>query len=144
METQSNHQRHYHDFPHRTYDKIRYRDTDRQEHVNNSVFSTFFETGRVEFMVNPDLPIAESNCSFVIASIKMDFIQEIHWPGLIEIGTGVTRIGNSSITIVQGLYQNNRLVGAAESVIVQVSGDTKKSYPLSNHAKQVLSQYLIK
>lgn len=133
----------YFDFPHRTFDKIRYRDTDRQEHVNNSVFSTFFETGRVEFMVNPEKPIACSDCSFVIASIKMDFILEINWPGIIEIGTGITRMGNSSITIAQGLYQNSQLVGFAESVIVQVSNHTKKSHPLSEHARQVLSAYLM-
>lgn len=133
----------YIDYPHRTYDKIRYRDTDRQSHVNNSVFSTFFETGRVEFMVNPDLPIAEPDCSFVIASIKTDFINEINWPGIIEIGTGITKIGNSSITIVQGLFQNNQLVGTAESVIVQVNNITKKSYPLSAEAKKVLQAYIL-
>jgi acyl-CoA thioester hydrolase len=133
----------YQDFPHRTYDKIRYRDTDRQEHVNNSVFSTFFETGRVEFMVNSEKPIACLDCSFVIASIKMDFLQEINWPGIIEIGTGITKMGNSSITIIQGLYQNNQMVGFAESVIVQVNNHTKKSHPLSEHAKQMLSVYLM-
>jgi acyl-CoA thioester hydrolase len=133
----------YIDYPHRTYDKVRYRDTDRQEHVNNSVFSTFFETGRVEFMVNPEKPIACNDCSFVIASIKMDFLQEINWPGIIEIGTGITKMGNSSITLIQGLYQNNLLVGYAESVIVQVSNITKKSHPLSEHAKEILSSYLL-
>jgi acyl-CoA thioester hydrolase len=133
----------YIDYPHRTYDKVRYRDTDRQEHVNNSVFSTFFETGRVEFMVNPEKPIACNDCSFVIASIKMDFLQEINWPGIIEIGTGITKIGNSSITLIQGLFQNNLLVGYAESVIVQVSNITKKSHPLSEHAKEILSSYLL-
>jgi acyl-CoA thioesterase FadM len=30
-----------------TYDKLRYNDTDRQGHVNNAIFATFFETGRV-------------------------------------------------------------------------------------------------
>lgn len=33
------------DFPLRTYDKIRYADTDQQGHVNNAVFATFLETG---------------------------------------------------------------------------------------------------
>jgi acyl-CoA thioester hydrolase len=40
------------DYPFKTYDKIRYRDTVRQNHVNNAVFSTFLETGRVEFYIN--------------------------------------------------------------------------------------------
>jgi acyl-CoA thioester hydrolase len=35
-------------YPHVTHDKLRYSDTDRQGHVNNAVFSTYLETGRVE------------------------------------------------------------------------------------------------
>ena len=47
----------YEEFPLKTYDKIRYADTDRQGHVNNAVFSTFLETGRVKILYNPDYPI---------------------------------------------------------------------------------------
>ena len=35
-------------------DNIRYRDTDRQGHVNNAVLSTFPETGRVELLYDPN------------------------------------------------------------------------------------------
>lgn len=38
-------------FPFRSSDKLRYGDTDRQGHVNNAVFSTFLETGRVELLL---------------------------------------------------------------------------------------------
>ncbi len=41
------------DFPVVTTDKLRYCDTDRQGHVNNAVFLTFLETGRVELLYNP-------------------------------------------------------------------------------------------
>ena len=41
-------------FPIRTYDKLRYADTDRQGHVNNAVFSTFLETGRVELIYDSE------------------------------------------------------------------------------------------
>lgn len=38
------------DFPFRTYEKLRYVDTDRQGHVNNAVFASMLETGRVELL----------------------------------------------------------------------------------------------
>lgn len=57
------------DFPLKATDKIRYADTDRQGHVNNALFSTFLETGRVEVLYNPELKILEQNASFVIASL---------------------------------------------------------------------------
>jgi acyl-CoA thioester hydrolase len=94
------------DFPKKTFDKVRYADTDRQGHVNNAVFSTFLETGRVEILYNENTPILSTNASFVIASLKLDFLKEILWPGQVDIGTGILKVGKSSITIYQKLFQN--------------------------------------
>jgi acyl-CoA thioester hydrolase len=63
------------------YDKLRYADTDRQGHVNNSVFSTALETGRVELLYAPDAAIVEPHKSFVIARLELDFRGELTWPG---------------------------------------------------------------
>jgi len=132
------------DYPLKTYDKIRYSDTDRQGHVNNANFSTFFETGRVELLYSPDHPLISDNGSFVIASIKLDFISEIKWPGTIEIGTAVVKVGNSSVTLIQGLYQNTKLTATAETIVVQMDEITRRSKPLSQNSKDILNSYVIK
>lgn len=131
------------DFPHKTFDKIRYRDTDRQGHVNNAVFSQYLETGRVEILYNPDEPLFSEGCSFVIVKINTNLISEINWPGLVDIGTGIINIGNSSVSFNQCLYQNNKLVATSETVIVQIDDFTKKSKGLSDAAKEFLKKYLI-
>ncbi len=127
------------DFKNITYDKLRYRDTDRQGHVNNAVFSTFFETGRVDLLFNAGIPLLKEGCDFVIASIKLDFIKEITWPGEIRIGTKVERVGKSSLTLKQGLFQNDQCAAYAETVIVQVSRTTKRSEPLTDSALNLLN-----
>ena len=124
-------------YPLKSYDKIRYRDTDRQGHVNNSLFSTFIETGRIEFLYHPDHHLAIGS-NYVIAHINMDFIDEIKWPGNIEIGTAVTKVGNSSIHLAQGLYQDSKIVATAQTVIVQVDAQTKKSKALTQENKTFL------
>ena len=58
------------DFPRRTFEKLRYSDTDRQGHVNNAVFSTMLETGRVEILCDPARPLYAEGCAFVIASLR--------------------------------------------------------------------------
>lgn len=131
------------DFPVKTFDKIRYSDTDRQGHVNNSIFSSFLETGRVEILYNSEKPLLSENCSFVIASIKLNFLKEINWPGEVEIGTGILKIGNSSITFNQKLFQNNICVADAETIIVQVNDQTKKSHQLSEKTKSLLMELQI-
>ncbi|HMQ49448.1 MAG TPA: thioesterase family protein [Saprospiraceae bacterium] len=131
-------------FPLKTYDKIRYADTDRQGHVNNAAFSTFLETGRVEFLYGGGQPLHLEEASFVIASLQLQFKQELTWPGTVEIGTGLLCIGNSSVTLLQGLFQYEVCVAVAETSIVQVLNKTGKSIPLSEHTKQVLAQWLLK
>ena len=39
---------------HWTKESVRYNDTDRQGHVNNAVFVTFLEAGRVSLLYNPE------------------------------------------------------------------------------------------
>ena len=121
-------------------DKLRYRDTDRQGHVNNAVFSTFFETGRVEILYSRDEPLYSKGCSFVIASIKLDFLNEMSWPGEIQIGTSVKRVGRSSLSLFQGLFQNGDSAALAETVIVHVNNLTRKSQPLSEEAVRRLEE----
>lgn len=133
----------YNDFPLKAYDKIRYADTDRQGHVNNAVFSTFFETVRTEMVYDEETPIVEENGSFVIASMNVDYILEINWPGKVNIGTYITKIGNSSIHLYQQLFQEDRCVAKAETVIVQVDDQTAKSKILSKSVKENLSNWVM-
>ena len=126
-------------FPGRAVDKIRYGDTDRQGHVNNAVFATFFETGRVELLHLGQNPVADDGCAFVIAHLGVDFRAEILWPGEVAIGTRVTRVGSSSIRLAQALFQDDKCTATAETVIVQVDQTTKKSRQLSPAAVEYLT-----
>ena len=131
------------DFPIQTFDKVRYADTDRQGHVNNATFSMFLETGRVEILYNPEEPLLSKGASFVIASLHLEFLREITWPGRVDIGTGILKIGNSLITIFQKLFQSKHCVAKAETVVVQVDDTTGRSKPLTEAAKQTLSGLML-
>ncbi len=117
-------------FPVRTVEKVRYADTDRQGHVNNAVFASFLETGRVELLCHPRGPLHDDGAGFVIARLVVDFRAELVWPGAVDIGTRVVRVGTSSVTLEQGLFQDGRCAATARTVIVHVDDVTKKSKPL--------------
>lgn len=127
------------EFPLVTSDKIRYADTDRQGHVNNAVFATLLETGRVELLYDPKRPLAEPDCAFVIAKLLLEFRLEIRWPGVVQTGTRVARVGRSSINLEQALFQEGRCVAIAETVIVQMDETTRQSRPLSSRVVERLS-----
>ncbi|MES0881981.1 acyl-CoA thioesterase [Roseibium sp. SCP14] len=125
-------------FPLKTSDKLRYADTDRQGHVNNAVFATFLESGRVEILYQEEL--AEHGAAFVIARLELDFLSEVNWPGNVEIGTAVLEVGRSSFKLVQKVYQDRVVVAKAVTVIVQMNEETRKSQPLSEKARNRLSE----
>jgi len=124
----------YNDFPLRAYDKVRFGDTDKQGHVNNANFATYLETGRTEFLYLQE-GLLDDNATFVIAKIDLDYVAEVTWPGTVEIGSGVKRIGNSSVVFHQNLYQNGILAAVAETVIVQMDETTRRSKPLNDFAR---------
>ena len=97
-------------YVHWTKESVRYNDTDRQGHVNNAVFVTFLEAGRVSLLYNPkeEAPTPEGT-SFVLANLVLNFRGEILWPSEVRIGTTVSRIGNSSVTFCQGLFCRRQL-----------------------------------
>ena len=131
------------DFPSRDYDKLRYGDTDRQGHVNNAVFLTLLETGRVSLLGNAGAVELRGLFSFVIARLQIEYRAEIFWPGRVEIGTGVAAIGNTSITMRQALFQDEKCVATAQSVLVQMHAPSKRTVPLGDELRQYLTGLLL-
>jgi acyl-CoA thioester hydrolase len=113
-----------------TQDKLRYADTDRQGHINNAVFATFFESGRVAFLYDPEVPLAPPGCEFVIARLAIDFRSELRWPGMVDIGSVITVVGRSSVTVGQGVFSGDLCVASGETVVVLTDATTRRSTPM--------------
>ena len=117
------------DFPHLTTDTIRYGDLDRQDHVNNAVFSTFLETGRVLVLREPQYGLVVPDTEYVLVRVVIDFRSEMRWPGTAEIGTAISRIGTSSLTFAQAVFVGDRCTASAESTLVLVDAETRRPRP---------------
>lgn len=119
-------------FPFRTHDTIRYGDTDRQGHINNAVYATFFETGRVALFYDPARGLIPPGADFVIARLTIEFKAEMRWPGRAEIGTRIETIGRSSIGLAQAVFQGETCIATSDSVVVLMDNATRRSRPLSD------------
>ncbi|WP_273503468.1 acyl-CoA thioesterase [Fulvimarina manganoxydans] len=118
------------DFPFRATEKLRFGDMDRQGHVNNVAYMSFFETGRVELLYDVKAPIIPTHMAFVVAKIAIEFHAEMLWPGEVLVGTRIGRIGRSSAGIEQAIFQNGRCCAIADSVVVLTDTKTRRSTPL--------------
>ena len=130
------------DFSHHRDEKVRYRDTDRQGHVNNAVFSTFYECSRTEILYDPKRQLVSAQREFVIVTITIDYLAELNWPGEVTIGTRVARLGKSSVTCEQVIFQNDVLASRATSVMVMMDTESRKSTALPVEAIASLKEFI--
>lgn len=119
------------DFTSVTTDKLRYGDTDRQGHVNNAVFSTLLETGRVDFLYQSGQPLTDPGTMFALVRIVLDYRAEVTWPGTVTIGTRLVHVGNSSLRLEQAVFKDGLCVASGETVVVQMNAETRRSQPFS-------------
>jgi acyl-CoA thioester hydrolase len=109
----------------RVPDIIRFADLDRQGHVNNAVYPTYFETGRVGVIYDPVDGLQVPGATTVLARIEIDFLKELHWPGNVEVGTAVTEIGRRSYVFTQGLFHGGTCAARARATMVLIDRETR-------------------
>ena len=114
----------------RTPEIVRFGDMDRQGHVNNAVYSTYLETGRVSVIFDPDQGLQVAGATTVLARIQIDFLKELRWPGQIEVGTAVGDIGRSSYVFTQGIFCDGVCVASGRSTMVLIDLETRRAKPL--------------
>ncbi|HEY9787746.1 MAG TPA: thioesterase family protein [Candidatus Obscuribacterales bacterium] len=119
---------------------LRYGDTDRQGHINNAVFCTIFESGRVSFLFDDDECIAGPGKAFVIAKLTIDFLHEMNFPGVAEVGSKIISIGRSSFTVAQAIFKDGKCCATSQSIIVMTDESTRKSSPLTEAVLHKLRQ----
>jgi acyl-CoA thioester hydrolase len=129
------------DYPHRVNDIIRFGDLDPQGHVNNAVYSTYFESGRVAMFRTPDLGIGIANATFVVVRQEIDFLRELHWPGDVVIGTALAEFGRSSFTVVQTIFHGDICAAAGRATLVMMDTVTRRARPLTEEAIAKLSPW---
>ena len=129
------------DFPHRVTDIIRFADLDPQGHVNNAVFSTYFESGRVAMFRDPDLGIGVPDATFVLVRQEIDFLRELRWPGNVEVGTALAELGRSSFTVAQTIFHGDICAAAGRATLVMLDTVSRSPRPLTQAAIARLEQW---
>lgn len=121
-------------YPHRVTEVVRFADLDPQGHVNQAVFSTYFESGRVAMFRTKDLGISVPGLAYVLVRIEINYLRELHWPGTIEVGTSVAEFGRSSFIAGQGIFRDGQCFATARATLVCIDLKTRKSTPLPEEA----------
>ncbi len=105
--------------------QLRFSDADGLGHVNNAVFATLAELGRIELLKRS--PVKPP--PMILARLAIDYRAQVKITDDCRIDSQVVGVGNSSITVRQELYANAIL--AAEMTAVIVCFDYQEQRPVS-------------
>lgn len=119
------------DFPYRLSDNVRFADLDPNQHVNNAVYATYFETGRVTLMKDRSYGLMPEGLAWIMVRLDIHFRAELRWPNRIELGLGVARFGRTSVTFDQVVFSEGKCIASAQAVTVLIDEKTRKPTPLT-------------
>jgi acyl-CoA thioester hydrolase len=121
--------------------KVRFSETDMLGHVNNASYFVYLEEARTEFL--RDMLIANKK-SFVVVSLKCDFIQQAYFDQRLIIHTSVIDIGNTSFTLVHEIQdkESGQLIAKGHSVVVHFNPEKQKSEPLTEDMRKWLLEQM--
>ena len=95
-------------------------------HINNAMYLTYYESARVDLFKNCNF----KEIPFIVASIKIDFLKQLHHPSKLYIGNKIDRIGKTSFDIKSAIFSNNDNSACSTAIITCVSYDYIKKIPI--------------
>lgn len=121
----------------------RFSELDPLGHINNTVPPIWFEQGRdpIFELFNPTLDF--ENWQTIMARTSVEFIRQIHFRQRARILTWVKRLGNSSLTSYQELFQGGELRAKAEAIIVHFDHATQKSVRIPDNIRAELAKHMV-
>ena len=113
-------------------DNVRFADLDPNQHVNNAVYATYFETGRVTLMKDRSYGLMPRGPHLDHGAARHPFPRRTALAGHHRMGLGVAKFGRTSVTFDQVVFSEGKCVASAQSVTVLIDEDTRKPTPLTD------------
>jgi acyl-CoA thioester hydrolase len=108
----------------------RWADNDVYGHVNNVVYYAWFDTAVNAWLVEGGfLDIAGSPVVGLVVETTCSYFESVAFPEAVEVGLGVERLGNSSVTYRIGIFREGGERAAAQGRFTHVYVDRGTQRP---------------
>lgn len=125
--------------------RVRWAEVDMQKIVFNAHYLTYFDTAFSAYWRANALPyndtMQELQGDLYVRRAIVDFRASAQLDDLIDVGIKCSRIGNSSITFVGGLFRQHDLLVSYEVVYVFADPSTQTSRPVPSVLRKLLLGY---
>jgi len=115
--------------------QVRFGDTDALGHVNNAVYASYAELGRIHYIAQLGLPAT----GFILARLAMDFRRQVKLGERCWITTEMARVGNTSMTMRQVMYAEGEVACEYEAVVVWFDYETNRPVPIPPEQRALIT-----
>lgn len=116
---------------------VRFDDLDVQWHVNNAASVIMLQEARICFTRDMALPPFSDTLRMVVGAMMVEYAHEITYPGDVEIGSGILRVGNSAFTFGQLIRQNGK--PCVYSQVTMVMTGPGGSQPIPDAFREIIA-----
>ncbi len=120
-------------FPFETTVPVRFSDLDPMGHVNNAVYATYCEQGRVAFFSEVFDVREAAGFEFILARLEIDFRRPVLMDDPLRVGLRISSVGTTSFAFEYRLTVRGEVVAEARSVQV--------FYDYRRHAKVAIPDF---
>jgi acyl-CoA thioester hydrolase len=92
-------------YSHWTTVTIRYCDQDPLGHINNAAMAAFLEQARVALVYPLLKQYGGAHLELVIARLVIEYVNELSFPGSVEVGTRIARLGGKSFVLHHAVFK---------------------------------------
>ena len=123
--------------------QVRFSDVDVMGHVSNTVYQTYYDSGKVNYFdrVIPDMDYKD--ISVIGASVKIDYLLPVYMKTKILVFTRVSKLGSKSITFEHLLVNEitGEVLSMCEAVLVCFSIKEQKSIEIPELWRKNILEY---
>lgn len=121
---------------------MRWSDNDAYGHVNNTVYYQWFDSAVNALLVGAGLlDIAHGDPIGLVVETGCSYFAPLSFPGDVEVGIAVDRLGGSSVTYRIGIFAAGAPAPAAQGhfIHVYVGRDSRRPVPLPDEWRSKLN-----
>ena len=128
-----------------TASPTRWGDCDAFGHINNVLFSRYYESGRLDYfqrVLGLDA-VAGASDSLIIADLYVTFLRQVHHPCALEVGSRITRLGNSSFDFEAAIFApgDDEAFSTAQATCVWFNFRDNHSLPIPAAQRAIIHQF---
>jgi acyl-CoA thioester hydrolase len=119
--------------------QLRWGDMDAMSHVNNVQYFRLLEEARIQWLAQEGISTLPTQGAPILASISLDFVRPLNYPGTAIVRQEVTRVGRSSLELALLIERSDEpetVYARGRSIIVWYDYEAGRSVPWPEALRQ--------